>query len=605
MTDFRRSCTLPRDDPIWRAEGDGGIGQRFLPLMIGMPRRFVRSWRYSPRDFTLETHLAVRVGIHPLAAAALAWAGVKDPDQARAYMSGSLDALPPASQFRGMTEAVELLIPAIAERRPILVHGDYDADGICSTAVLVHALHRVGASVHYFLPNRFRDDYGVSERAVRAAAGKGIELILTSDCGISAHDEIALAKSMGCSVIVLDHHEPGPTLPEADVVVAPRVPDWSYEWEEMPASALALRFVQALTEVLGDAPVRAEDLVDIAAIGVIADVAPMTGENRVIARAGLDRLARSCWPGVRALMGVAAVSPPVRAYDVAFRMAPRLNAVGRLADPIHALELLLTSDEDEARRLALHLEDNNRERQRIQEKIYREAVKMLAERPELLEFPAIVLASPDWHVGVIGVVAAKLAEEFDRPAVLFSEQEETARGSARSIEALDIMQALRMCEEHLVEYGGHAQAAGLRIDGGRVDAFRDALAEAIELLGRPDRKKDEPMVIPALLGEVDETLVSDLSRLEPFGPGNPEPNFAIEGLEVVEVRTVGRDEKHLKLYLSDGRRTVEAIGFGMAGWGDEPKQGDSVDICFVPDVDDYWGPRQVQLRLIGWRLSRK
>ncbi|MCX7599047.1 MAG: single-stranded-DNA-specific exonuclease RecJ [Armatimonadetes bacterium] len=585
-----------------------------------MPRRFVKSWHSSPRDPLLEAELSARVGIQPLAAAALVWAGVTDAAQARAYLSGSLDSLPPASQFRGMTEAVELVIEALADRRPVLVHGDYDADGICSTAILVRALHRIGATVHYYLPNRFRDDYGVSERAVRAAAGKGIDLILASDCGISAHDEISLARSLGCSVIVLDHHEPGPTLPEADVVVAPRVPDWSYECEEMPASALALRFVQALTAMLGDAPVRAEDLVDIAAIGIIADVAPMTGENRVIARAGLDRLNQSgkgreqLSPGIRALMGVAAVSPPVRAYDVAFRLAPRLNAVGRLADPIHALELLLTGNEDEARRLALHLEDNNRERQRIQEQIYREAVRMLGERPELLELPAIVLASPDWHVGVIGIVAAKLVEEYDRPAVLFGELPlgggggkvvGEARGSARSVEAIDIMEALRMCEEQLLEYGGHPQAAGLRIDAGRVEAFREAFVEAIRLLGRPDERKDEPAVIPASLDEVDVTLVADLARLEPFGPGNPEPVFAIDGLEVVEVRTVGRDEKHLKLYLTDGRRTVEAIGFGMAGWDDEPKQGGRIDLCFVPEVDKYWGPQQVQLRILGWRPTRK
>lgn len=596
-----------------RADVAHKAGQHVESLALTMARNFLKSWRDVPRDEVLESDLAAHVGLHPLAAAALLWAGVRDARQARAYMSGSLDALPPASQFRGMTEAIELVIPAIADRSPILVHGDYDADGVCSAAVLVCALHRVGANVRYYLPHRFRDGYGVSERAVQAAAGKGIQLILTSDCGIAAHDEISLAKSLGCSVIVLDHHDPGPTLPQADVVVAPRLPGWSYECEEMPASALAVRFVQALTEVLGDAPVRAEDLVDIAAIGIIADVAPMTGENRVIARAGLDKLNREPCVGIRVLMDVAAVRPPLRAYDVAFRLAPRLNAVGRLADPTDALELLLTADEDEARRLALHLDNNNRQRQRLQEQIYREAVRMLAEQPDLLQSPAIVLSSPDWHAGVIGIVASKLAEEFDRPAVLFG-QEPTRkcagaligemRGSARSVEAVDIMEALRMCEEHLIEYGGHPQAAGLRIDGGRVDAFRDALAEAIEAMGLPDRKKQDPQAIPASLDEIDETLVSDLARLEPFGPGNPEPIFATEGLQVVEVRTVGREESHLKLYLSDGRRTVEAIGFGMAGKDDEPKSDDRIDVCFVPTVDDYWGQPQVQMRLVGWRPSR-
>ena len=588
-----------------------------------MARKFLKSWRYVPRDEVLEADLAARVGIHSLAAAALIWAGVRDPDQARAYMLGSLDTLPPASEFRGMTEAVELVLLATADGRPILVHGDYDADGICSAAVLIHALHRLGAKVIYYLPHRFRDGYGVSERAVRAAIANGINLILTSDCGISAHDEISLAKSRGCSVIVLDHHEPGPTLPEADVVVAPKVPDWSYECREMPASALALRFVQALTQMLGDAPVRAEDLVDLAAVGIIADVAPMTGENRVIARAGLDRLADTSWPGLRALMDVAALRPPVRAYDVAFRLAPRLNAVGRLSDANHALELLLSADEDEARRLALHLDGENRERQRIQEQIYDDAISMLGEQPDLLSLPAIVLSSPEWHAGVIGIVAAKLAEEFDRPAVLFGSPPNASpgdkpgelvgelRGSGRSVEAVDLLEAVRKCGEHLVEYGGHSKAVGLCIQSGGVDAFRDALSEALEATEPPTKKKDEPEAIKVKLEEVDETLVADLARLEPFGPGNPEPIFAVEQLQVVEVRAVGKDQKHLKLYLSDGQRTVEAIGFGMAGKagkpreGNEPREGQKLDVCFVPAVDDYWGRPQVQLRLVGWRPSGK
>lgn len=567
-----------------------------------MPRLSRRNWIPSRRDPVVESDLSVRLGLHPLAAAALVASGVKDAAEAAAYLSGSLADLPSPYNLRGMEDAVSIVLQAVAAQQPILVHGDFDADGICATAVLVRALHRLGATVHYFLPDRFRDDYGVSARAIKAAAGKGVELLLTVDCGITAHDEVRLAKSLGCKVVVLDHHEPEQDLPEADALVAPRRPEWCYEWDDMPASALALKLVQAMAEALADGVLRAEDYVDLAAIGIIADVAPMVGENRILARAGLERLAASSFPGLRALMAVAQLTPPLRAYDVAFRLAPRLNAAGRLADATDALELLLTDSDEEARRLALYLDQKNRERQQVQEQVYREASRMMAQRPEFLQLPAIVLSSPDWHAGVIGVVASKLVEDYGRPAILFAEQEGHARGSGRSVEGIDMVEALRRCHGLLGEYGGHAMAAGMRIDPGNLDAFRLGLAEAIAAMGLPEAVGAQPTAIPAYLAEIDESLVADLAKLEPFGPANPEPAFCIEGLEVVEVRTVGRDNQHLKLYLTDGGATVEAIGFRM-GNGTAPVAGDRIDICFMPTVDDYWGRPQVQLRLESWRPS--
>jgi single-stranded-DNA-specific exonuclease len=564
-----------------------------------------RTWRTVPRDRVLEDDLSAHLGLHPLAAAALVAAGITNAQEARAYLSGSLADLPPPTDFRGMADAVEAAARALADRRPILLHGDYDADGICSTAILVRLFHALGGVVHYYLPDRFRDDYGVSERAIRAAVDKGVDFILTADCGISAHDEIAVAKSLGCTVVVLDHHEPGPTLPEADVVVAPRLPDWSYRWPDMPASALALRFAQAMLEAVGDAPLRVEDLADIAAIGVIADVAPMIGENRIIARAGLDALAGTHWLGIKALMDVAAVRPPVRAYDVAFRLAPRLNAAGRLADATDALDLLLTHSAEEARRLALYLDGKNRERQQIQDRIYREAAAMLGARPELLELPAVVLGSPDWHPGVIGVVAARLVDDYGRPAILFAETPELARGSARSTDDVDIIQALRCCEECLLDYGGHPGAAGVRVPVGGVERLRDALARSLEAIGTRPAAAAEAEALPATLDEIDEALVADLARLEPFGPGNPEPFFATDGVEIIEARTVGREGQHLKLYLSDGGKTVEAIGWSMAPTAGDLRQGDRLDICFTAALDDYWGRPQAQLRLVAWRPSAR
>lgn len=572
-----------------------------------MPRRHVSSWHELQRRPHVEQELATRLRVHPLAAAALAAANITEPAEARAYLSGSLDALPDPGRIRGMAEGARMIARAVAEGRQVLVHGDYDADGICSSAILTRALHTLGAHVHYFLPDRFVDDYGVSERAVRAAARAGIDVIMTVDCGITAHDEIATARSLGCHVIVLDHHEPDSELPPADVVIAPRLPEWEYECQEMPASALALRFVQALAEASGAGRrLGAEQFVELAAVGVVADVAPMVGENRIIVRAGLDRLPRTDVPGLRALQQVAQVEAPVRAYDIGFRIAPRINAVGRLADAADALELLITDDEDKARRLALYLDTKNRERQRLQDRIYKEAEEMLARQPDLLELPVIVLSSPSWHIGVVGIVASKIVDDFGRPVVLLAEDHESgiARGSARSVESFDITAGLRACGDLTLACGGHPMAAGLRARIEDVPRLREALAAVAEDQGLSARRDDAPVrTIPVELAELDETLPADLARLEPFGPGNPEPLFSISGLEVVETRYVGRDSQHVKLFLTDGTMTVEAIGFGM-GNGRVPAAGQNIDICFIPELDTYWGRPQVQLRLKGWRPSQ-
>jgi len=542
--------------------------------------------------------------MHPLVAAVLVAAGVTDPGQAKAYLSGSLDSLPDPLALRGMGEAVELVLGALAAGEEILVHGDYDADGICAAAVLLRTLSRLGGLVHFYIPDRLADGYGVSERAVRAAARRKIPLLVTVDCGITAHEEIALAKSLGCRVIVLDHHEPDPDLPEADVVVAPRLPDWEYTCAEMPAAALALRFVQALGNRVGDDTLWAKDLVELAAVGIVADVAPMEGENRIIVRAGLDRLPHSPLPGLRALQELAAVKAPVRAYDVGFRIAPRINAVGRLADAGDALELLLTDDDDKARRLALYLDGKNRERQQIQQQIYNQAVRMLGAHPELLEMPVLVLHSDTWHVGVVGIVASKIAEDFGRPAVLLGSADGLACGSARSVAGFDITAALRSCGHLLIRCGGHSMAAGLTAEVSKIEDLRRALEAYCELVGTGEALAEVPgrVAIPVMSEELDETIADDLARLEPFGPGNPEPLFALCGLEVVEARTVGRDNSHLKLVLTDGARALAAIGFRM-GNGDKPKPGDHIDVCFVPETDNYWGKPQLQLRLVAWEHS--
>ncbi len=572
-----------------------------------MPRRVLQNWQPIPRNLRQEALLAARLGLHPLAAAALIASGVDDPATAEAYLNGSIADLPSPFEIAQMERAVEVVVAALKAGEPLLLHGDYDADGICSTAILARTMERLGATAYYFVPDRIRDSYGVSAAAIKQAAQGGVKVVVTTDCGIAAHDEVRLAKKLGMQVVVLDHHLPPEVLPPADAIVAPRLPDWQYECADMPASGLALRFVQALAEALGgDGRLAAEEFADLAAVGIVADVAPMEGENRIIVRAGLDRLPRTRWEGLRALKEIVGLGDVVRAWDVAFRIAPRINAVGRLADAGDALELLMTDDETEARRLAHQLDSTNRERQRLQEQIYRQALEMVAQRPELLEYPVLVLSSPQWHVGVVGIVAAKLVEEFGRPAVLLVEEGQEARGSARSVEDFDITFALGACEHLLTGYGGHTMAAGLRLPVANIEPLREGLREFAEALGVAEVAEAAPRpAILARLDELDETLPADLARLEPFGAGNPEPLFAIHGLRVVETRVVGRGNQHLKLFLTDGSRTVEAIGFGMAEAGVQCAKDDLVDVCAVPIIDEFWGAPQVQLRLEGLRPARE
>ena len=560
-------------------------------------------WEVRPRDFNFEAHMARSLGIHPAVASVLRGRGIDTPEIGRAFLNPSLSNLHDPFLLPDMEAAVTRLVQAIQERETVLVHGDYDVDGVTATALMVRFLSKLGADVQYYIPHRVVDRYGLSPDAVKQAAKLGAALVIAVDCGVTATEAIAEATRLGLDVIVIDHHEPGETLPPACAIVDPKRHDAHYPERDLASVGLCFKTASAVCERLGLAQEHLQRaFLDLVALGTIADVVPLVNENRALTSHGLKLLPQTRKVGLQALLRMCNAERTVRSTDVAFRIAPRMNAVGRMGDATDALDLLLTDDEQEATRLALQLEAANRERQKEQETTYREAIQLMDEQVDLGNDRVVVLAAPGWHVGVVGIVAAKVLERYGRPAILLAADGDEARGSARSIGEFDISQALEACSDQLIRYGGHALAAGVTLLTANVAEFRIRLnGIAAQTVSLPDLVPRICMDAELLLDEVDAELMESLAMLEPYGQGNPSPLFLTRGADVTDVRAVGREEQHLKLLVSQGDRPVECIGFGMAHALQWLKRGSSVDLCHTPEINEYNGMRGIQLRLEGIR----
>ncbi len=563
-------------------------------------------WIVSPRDKDFEIEVARSLGIHSLAAAVLRNRGICEPRAIQEFLEPSLDRLHDPFDLPDMAPAVERTIAALQAAEPILVHGDYDVDGITATALLCRFLEKLGADVRYFIPHRTRDSYGLSAEALAQAASEGLRLVIAVDCGVTAHEAIEAARKLGADTIVLDHHEPGSTLPEAVAIVDPKRDDSAYPERNLASVGLAFKFASAICQRQGieQAGLRRAYL-DLVALGTIADVVPLTGENRILTRFGLGLLPRTRKLGLRALLRICNLDSKLRASDIAFRLAPRMNAAGRMGDATDALELLLTADEQEAQRLALHLDSINRERQHEQDAVFREAMARVESEIDLGHEPVIVLSSDRWHVGVLGIVAAKLLERYGRPAVLMAQDGDTISGSARSIAGFDINAAFEQCSDVLTRYGGHARAAGLALQADKLDAFRERINLVAQQWLTPE---DLTPVVSAdaevRLFEIDAELIENLQRMEPCGHGNRQAEFISSSVEVLDCRCVGRDEQHLKLYVCQDDRPLECIGFGMGPQAEWVQQSRELDICYLPELNDYNGRVGLQLRLEAIRPAQ-
>ncbi len=550
--------------------------------------------------------LAGALEIHPLAARVLAARGLGDPDAAEAFLASPLEDLPDPFAMKGMDAAVARLERAIEGGERIACYGDYDVDGVTSTVLLAGLLRAAGADAVTYVPHRLVEGYGLNGDAVARLAADGVRLLVTLDCGITSVEEVRVAAALGVDTVVVDHHNVPVELPAAAAILNPHQPGCSYPSKDLAAVGVTFALAMALRRRLRErgrfGPERPEpnlrEALDLVALGTIADVVPLVGVNRILVRWGLEELARSRRPGVRALKRVAGVpeGAPVSAGQVAFRLAPRVNAAGRLDDAGRGVRLLLSREDGEARALAEELDRENLERQEIERRILAEAIEDAASRVKA-GARGLVLAHDGWHAGVVGIVASRIVERFHRPAVLVAVSEGVGKGSGRSVEGFDLHGALAACSEHLARFGGHRHAAGVSLDAARVGAFRDAFeAEAAARLSpddlvprcRIDGWVDEP--------EVTERAAKDLARLGPFGAGHPEPVFAMRG-SVARARTVGAGGAHLKLAI--GR--LDAIGFGL---GDRLSAcAGSLEAAFTIGFDEWDGTRRLQLRIRDLRRA--
>ncbi|NJC88134.1 MAG: single-stranded-DNA-specific exonuclease RecJ [Desulfuromonas sp.] len=521
------------------------------------------------------------------------------------FLSGRLADLPDPLLLPDMERAARRVAAAVTCGEPVAVHGDYDVDGITGTTLLVEGLRACGARVGYHIPLRLKDGYGLSGSALETAAAAGTRLVISVDCGVSAHDEAHLARELGIDLVITDHHQPPPELPEAFAVVNPQRPESAFPFRDLAGVGVAFFLLAAVRRVLresgwfaGRPEPDVRGVLDLVALGTIADLVPLQGVNRTLTRIGLSLLEGGTRPGVAALKEVAGVKS-VNCGVVGFQLAPRLNAAGRLEDAARGVELLLEQDRNKALETARLLDRFNRERQQIEMQTLQEALSLVDELPPERTH-SIVLAREGWHSGVIGIVASRLVEKFYRPTVLIALDGEGGKGSARSIRGVHLYRALQECAASLLAFGGHEMAAGLSLTRDQVVMF----AQNFETAARAVLTDGDLMPVllydgVALLDELDFEQVTALERLAPFGMGNPEPVLLIEKVRARQLQRVG--EGHLRFIACQGGESHPAIAFGMAA-RQADFQGD-VDLLVSPQVNRYNGREMVQLRVRDVRGS--
>ena len=573
--------------------------------------RTERDWLIAPPHAD-RSRLASEAGIAPLLAQVLLNRGVENAGDVRRFLMPDFGELLPPERLPGAVDAAALLADAARAGRRIVIYGDYDVDGVAATTILWHGLRLVGANVDFYIPSRLEEGYGLNSEALEKIAADGDALVVTVDCGITACEEAAVARKLGLGLIITDHHQPRSELPQVDCIVHPSACGPSPN-VDLCGAGVALKIGWALARRLTGGE-RVDDrfreyLLDataLAALGSVADVVPLTGENRIIASFGLRQLRHTKNPGLNALIEVSGLSgkQSYDDYDVGFVLAPRLNAVGRLGHARLAAELFTRATPERAQEIASTLEAHNRKRQQVERNITQEAAAMVVERGfDRANCHGIVLANEGWHAGVIGIVASRLVDRFHRPTVLISLDGGRGQGSCRSVRHFPLHEVLQVCDEHLLSHGGHAMAAGLRLAADQVEPFTTAfLSEAARRLTPKDLRPRLHLDDEVSLEQLTTEAVSALCRMAPHGPGNPSPRLATQAVDLVDMpRVVGRAGNHLQFRVRQGGEYRKAIAFGFGRFADELAERRRVRLAFEPIINEWNGRRSVELKVIDWK----
>ncbi len=570
-----------------------------MPLLLHAKYR----WSQLPCDEASASRLASQLNISPLLASLLVTRGMDRLEEAEQFLKGSLADQHDPLLLSGMKEAVPRIRQAVENGERILIYGDYDADGVSSTTLMIHLMRRLGATYDYYIPHRTKEGYGLHIPVLEHFHKKGFTLIVTVDTGISAVDQVAYARSVGMDVIVTDHHEPPAILPEAYTLINPKLPYCSYPFKGLAGVGVAYKLAQAL---LGeDTP---EAWTELAALGTIADLMPLTGENRVIVKSGLASMAHSAFPGMTALLGTSGWSSgEVTSTSVAFGLAPRINASGRMSHANRAVALLTAESMEEAEVIAEELDVLNKERQMLVEDMVQEALQQLESQEEAEGLPdVIVVAGEGWNAGVVGIVASKLLERYYRPTIVLGIHPETGecKGSARSIPGFDIYEALTDCADLLDHFGGHPSAAGMSLGRERLEEFGRRLNAFAA--GRLQPEHFVPVLqtdLACSLKDVTLQAIEQLQHLAPFGMANTCPRLLLRDLKLLECKQMGKDGKHLKLVLGQNGKTVEAVAFGKGELASLLTEEARVDIVAEAGINEWNGSRKPQLMIQDLAVS--
>ena len=564
-----------------------------------------KNWRITSTD-PRAGELARSLKISNLLAQILINRGVSSDQTAHSFLSPKLTELIAPEQMPGAVAAAKRIRQALVDNQKISIYGDYDVDGITSTSILWHLLTILGGNVDYYIPHRVDEGYGLNDEAITQLAESGTDLIITVDCGVTAVAQVDHAKQLGMDIIISDHHQPGPQLPNADAIVHPGLD--GYENPDSAGAMVAFKLAWTLVNLsrtTAQTPPQLREFLlnatTLAAIGTIADVVNLTGENRILTSFGLKSLAQSEMTGIQALIRTAELEgDELDSYNIAFKLAPMLNAAGRMGHARLAVDLLTSSSEMQCYKIAEYLKEQNKLRQQCQRKIYKEARQMIVNNH--LNHPerrTIVVANENWHTGIIGIVASRIVDDFFRPAIVINTDGQLAQGSCRSVPGFDLYKALVACAEHLESFGGHEMAAGLKL---RIDKISDFI-NAFEQYAR-DHIDDEAVKanldIDALctIGELDFNMVKHIKYLEPFGQGNPAPIFATKGVHRISPpRRVGAKGDHLQIAISDNTASVRCIGFGMGKYEKKLLESETFSVAYEPQFNTYNGNTTVQFAL--------